>query len=68
MNVLLLFKLLLAGRGGASFNYFIVGPVVPNLGVRPPPKGHKINLRGSEMIHWIGKNMENKSSATQNIH
>ena len=37
-------------------------PVVPNPGVGPYPKGHKINLGGCEMINGIGKK---ESSAKQ---
>lgn len=30
-------------------------PVFPNMGVGAPPKDHKINLRGHEMINGRGK-------------
>lgn len=30
-------------------------PVVPNLGVETPTKGHKVHLRGWEMINEWGK-------------
>ncbi len=38
-------------RGGASLIYFIYSQ--PR--VRGPPRGHKINLRGHEMINGRGK-------------
>lgn len=27
-------------------------PVIPNIRVVPPPKGHKINQRGHEITNW----------------
>lgn len=29
--------------------------MVPNLGVRTPPVGHKINLKGRKVLNGVGK-------------
>ena len=42
----------------------LFSPVVPNLGVRAPSKGQKINLKGHKMMNGQ-ENKEKQSSATE---
>lgn len=45
------------GHGGAITTIYTVryfSPLGPNLGVGPPPVGHKIHLRGRKMINGAG--------------
>lgn len=43
----------------------LCNPAVPNLWLRPPPKSHKINLRGCEVMNGRGKEKKNDISHTQ---
>lgn len=40
--------------------------MVPNQGVKLPPKGHKMNLKGREIVNGAGKKIK-QCSATQSL-